>query len=302
MWWIAAAWADGRCSAWSPPSLRGVLMDREEVSGLAVARVDAGALLYHEDDDGEPRLYRYGSASDAPVDVRVAGLDWEDVAIGGCPLTIDACSCVALGDIGDNGAIRTSLQIAWFAEPPGGAEVIPEVWTVWWPDGPRDAEALLLDPSGEVVLVAKDGGSIGFASAGGALAVGPGPDVGGDERVIAGSVSPDGRRVALRTEAHLWLYHGDDVRSALSSQPVSLPVPDAARQEAIAFAADGHSIWMTGEGTNPDIYQVTCLQFSDEGDTDAVTECLAAVDTGCGGRSALGLVAPMLVWARRRRG
>lgn len=304
-WLVALAWADGDCGAWGEPVERGNLTGHEEVSGLAASRRNPGTLFFHEDDDGEPVLVRHGGGPDTEHAIPVEGLDWEDVGIGPCPTGIDACDCVCLGDIGDNLQDRTSLQLVWFPEPATGQAIEPTVWEVTWPDHPRDAEAMLVDLDGTVYIVAKFESAVGVATGPGPLEVLPGPDVGGDEKIIAGSVSPNGRRVMLRTDDHVWLYEGDDVRSALAAAPVSLPEPDQKRQEAATFSADGRSVFLTGEGVDPILFEVACVQFTEDDELDPVAECLDEqadehTKCGCGSSSVAGLLPLLLLWRRRR--
>src|SRR5688572_7858085 len=115
MWLMAAAWADGECLRWNGPEARGRLQGREEVSGVAASRIQPGALWYHEDDDGPPKLRRLAGGADDHTELPILGTDWEDLSVGVCPDDA-ACSCVWMGDVGDNLADRGGISVWWFPE------------------------------------------------------------------------------------------------------------------------------------------------------------------------------------------
>ena len=97
-------------------------------------------------------------------------VDWEDIAIRGRTLYI--------GDIGDNLAQRPEIAVYRMPETSTVAEKI----TLRYPDGPHDAEALLVDPrDGTIVIVTKNfsgpaGVYVGRGAAPRGHVEGPGPD------------------------------------------------------------------------------------------------------------------------------
>ena len=111
-----------------------------------------------------------------------------------------------------------------------------------YPDGPHDAEALLLAPDGTPYLVTKevlgaskvyrpasalvDGGTVALAEVAAVnltLTGTPGGPVGraGQLMITGGAVSGDGTRLALRTytDAYVWPLAGSDVPGALAAHP-----------------------------------------------------------------------------------
>jgi hypothetical protein len=82
--------------------------------------------------------------------------DWEDMAMGPGPTA--GVNYIYLGDIGDNNAIRPGCQIYRFAEPKNLTDKIGTVERInyVYPDGPRDAEALFVDPqTSDVWIISK---------------------------------------------------------------------------------------------------------------------------------------------------
>ena len=126
-----------------------------EASGLAIGRRGPDRLWTHND-SGAPELVALDRAGRVVARVTVTGAeveDWEAVAAGSCP----AGSCLFNGDIGDNDAVRPFVTIYRLEEPAGSppSSLAADVVRATYPDGPRDAETL---------LVTADGGLCGLAS------------------------------------------------------------------------------------------------------------------------------------------
>jgi len=221
-----------------------------ELSGLAVA----GSSLWAMSDGGtRVELHQIDPDTCAVVDSRSAGVnpfDPEDLAVGP-----DESLWVA--DIGDNELRRDTVAVVVL--PPQGES---RLHRLTYPDGPHDAEALLIDARGRPVVITKEVGRPAgvYCTAQAPEGVGPTPLVrvgeltlpssdtrGGPvgeigSRVVTGAaVSVDGSVVALRTYTDAWLYpvsRGDFV-GALTGTPVRVPLPDEPQGEALAFDRDG---------------------------------------------------------------
>jgi hypothetical protein len=226
----------------------------------------------------DPRLAETSGLVDGPG-------GYEVVADSGNPSTVyrldDACAVVGeravphrgrdvedlartpdgtlwLADTGDNDRQRATVAVLRL--DPGGAETVVRYT---YPDGPHDAESLLVAADGQPVIVTKDlGGRSGVyvGDASGALGragevVVPGEALTsfGSGTYTGGAISADGRVVALRTYTDAWLFPApggtataDDVVAALRAAPVRVPLPVEAQGEALAFAPDG-TLLATGE-------------------------------------------------------
>ena len=139
-----------------------------------------------------------------------------------------------------------------------------------YPDGPHDAEALLLDGRGRPFVVTKEPLSGGVYTPAGPLTSrrptalrrvatlsflptgSAGGPVGAASQVLVtgGSVSADGRLVVLRTytDAYVWSAPDGDIEVALSGSPRRIPLPATAQGEAVAVAPDGRSLLTTHRG------------------------------------------------------
>jgi hypothetical protein len=221
-----------------------------ELSGLAVVGDGLWAMA-----DGGRRveLHRLGPGTCTVVESRTAKVDpydAEDLAMG-------PDGSLWVGDTGDNEQRRST--VALIVVPVQGE---PELHRLTYPDGPHDAEALLVDARGVPTVVTKSVGAAGIYQPEGPLdGVGPTPlvHVGdlalpsstttggpigslGSRTITGGAMTADGRTVALRTYTDAWLFavpDGGTVADALRTAPVQVPLPDEPQGEALAFAADG---------------------------------------------------------------
>jgi hypothetical protein len=228
-----------------------------ESSGLAASRRHAGVLWTHNDSDDAARLFAIGRDGRVLATLRLAGVparDWEAVALGrddrGRPALL-------VGDIGDNLGVWPWVTVYRVAEPARlrDATVRAERYRLRYPDGPHNAEALLVEPRGNRLYVATKG------EAGGSLYQAPAA-LRGDRvnllrrvrRVPAlvtdGAFSPDGRLLVLRDYGAAHVYRASGGRLAT----VRLPLQP--QGESIAFAADGGSLLAGSEGAGSEIWRV----------------------------------------------
>lgn len=234
----------------------------KELSGLVRSRSRRGLLWAHNDSGDSPRLLAVRSSGATVAEVALTGaenVDWEDIAVG--PGT-----ALLVGDIGDNLAQRPSVFVYRVPEPrSSGTVAVAARYELRYPDGPRDAEALLFDrASGSIVIVSKSyGGEAGVyvarrPSSGqvttlrhtGTISLGP------VEPVTAGDISADGRTIALRTydRAYVWRRRaGESVTAALRRRPcrADAELLGEGQGEALALAADGRAFDTVPEGSRP---------------------------------------------------
>ena len=228
-----------------------------ELSGLVRSRARTGVFWAHNDSGDVARVFALGQDGRQLGEVAVAGaeaVDWEDIAIRGRTLYA--------GDIGDNLAQRSEVVVYRFAEPrTGDTQAFAEPLTLRYPDGARDAEALLVDPrGGALVIVTKD-----FGGAGGVYVAAPGSDnlrhagtlrLGVGQAITAGDISADGRVIALRSydRAFVWTRRrGESVAAALRRRPCTAGARLIAegQGETLALSRDGRAFWTVPEGARP---------------------------------------------------
>jgi hypothetical protein len=179
---------------------------------------------------------------------RITIQDWEAVAVGPCT----AGSCIYIGDIGDNDARRRQITIYRVGEPAQADATLPpaEAIHATYPDGPQDAESLLVSSEGRLFVVTKGatgpvslyrfpasptpGATVSLERVGPPRAAGriPGPD-----RITDGAVSPDGAWVALRSNRSLAFYRSSELFSGTwrEAARVDLGTLHEPQGEGVAF-------------------------------------------------------------------
>jgi hypothetical protein len=238
--------------------------------------VHVGVFYAHNDSGDTARFFAIGPACEDYGTYRLPGaaaVDWEGMARGPC--ADPSQSCLYLGDIGDNAEARASYTVYRVEEPvalsSGDHDVAWEALDFTYPDGPHNAETLLVHPTtGVVTVVTKDAlatGAYAFP-----LPLAPGrtatlqpptdvvvPDILG--LVTGGDVHPSGASVLLRTYSGVWHYAmgpGETVGQALSRPPCEVPSALEQQGETVAWSMDGGAYFTLSEGAAQDLERVTC--------------------------------------------
>jgi hypothetical protein len=229
----------------------------QESSGLALSRRHPAVLWTHNDSGGGPQLYAVGPDGRTLATLTLAGVearDWEAMAAGrddrGRP-------ALFVGDIGDNQDLWPEVAVYRVAEPTRLRDAtVPAVrYRLRYADGPRNAEALLVDPRSNRLYVAtkeSDGGGLYRAPA--RLRtdqvnllhrVARVPPV-----ITDGAFLPDGHGFVLRD------YQGAYVYAAPGRRVGELPLPLQYQGESLTVAADGRSVLVGSEGPDSEVWRV----------------------------------------------
>ncbi|AOS62530.1 hypothetical protein [Actinoalloteichus hymeniacidonis] len=205
--------------------------------------------------DHDPFVQVFVLNRDCSVErVLTTGIDHYDV--GDLAMAPDGVLWVA--ETGDNRMRRET--VALISVTPDGQSALHRLT---YPDGPRDAEALLIGSDGIPYIVTKEllgpaeiyrpaqalesPGPVPLERVGSVrirgsnTPGGPIPGFVGSVVVTGGSVHPDGSVVALRTytDAYLFAAPDGDVPTALENEPLRIPLPDEPQGEAVAIEPDG---------------------------------------------------------------
>lgn len=247
-----------------------------ELSGIAASRLHPGAYWAHNDSNNEGTLYAIDERGEVLARYTLRGLrprDAEDVALGPCAPGSQE-SCIFLADIGDNLSRRREVWIGRVAEPRSldGGTLVLEADSFRYPDGPRNAESLLVDPrSGALYVISKtvDGlGDVfrldGLGSPGGGRAVPiarlPAPAALA-RLTTAADVHPSGERVLVRTYAGVWELRrpgAASVEEVFAAKPVSTTGAPQLQAEGATYTLDRDGYLLTSEGESSPIYRVGC--------------------------------------------
>ena len=230
-----------------------------EISGMVFGKQNSNLIYVHNDSGGEPKVYLLDSLGNQKGEIELLGAknrDWEDIAIGPGK---NGQSSIYVGDIGDNSAVYESITIYRFPEPSGKVEslkVNPEKIELRYPDGPMDAETLMVDPiSGDIFILSKrDKQNTLFRL--------PADKFSDGEAIleevmklpitstVAGDISQDGSQIVIKNylEIYYWQRKGTEpISKTLSKSPVRLPYEPEPQGEAIAFNPKGQAFYTVSE-------------------------------------------------------
>ena len=242
-----------------------------ESSGVAASALVPGVYWSHNDSGDGPFLYATDSAGRDLGAVRVVpagAVDWEELAAGPC--FVSPGRCLYAADIGDNRRRRARVVLYRLREPApprGPADTLRTVplldsLVLVYPDRPHDAEALVVTPTGAILLVTKDlfGPPVLYrtTAAAGAIArtlaeVGPLAMESGiaTGRLATGaSLSPDGTLLVVRTyvSLHFFRLAGDSLPVPLNPRRgITIPVVEP-QGEGVAFDGPGRLVLTSERG------------------------------------------------------
>ncbi|MFI5234162.1 MAG: hypothetical protein ACHQXA_00495, partial [Gemmatimonadales bacterium] len=237
------------------------LRDRRlsESSGIVVSRTQPGVLWTFNDSGNPAELFATDTAGDALGRWSVTGAvnnDWEAMTLG--PGPCGGGSCLYIGDIGDNNSRRAAVTIYRVNEPlvratdtTLRASPVVASLTLRYPDGPHDAESLIADSTGDLFIITKPRirspevfripatawGRRDTVAAQLTDTLPLDPRSGIEMWVTDAALAPDGRTVAVRTYAYLYLFRLDTGGrlTPLSAGPVCLLAGFGAQGEGIGW-------------------------------------------------------------------
>jgi len=244
-----------------------------ELSGIAPSRLRDNLFWLHNDSGDDPRVFAVDASGRTRAVCSVGNAvhtDWEDMA----SVLLQGSSWLYIGDIGDNDATRSSIQVYRLREP-----VIDTSWvdrsiyadaekaTLAYEDGARDSEALMVDPvNGDIYLVEKtDSRAAGIYHA-------AWPGNGGEtvlrrvaelslpfsfsflRRVTAGDLGTDGGSAVFRSYGGIVEYYaaaGSTLPALLATDSSAVIYSPALPQaEAVCYLRNGRAIVTGSEGSH----------------------------------------------------
>jgi hypothetical protein len=275
-------------SPYDPPKVAGHIesKDIKEASGLAASKCQPNVLWTHNDSGDDAFIFAISTTGKHLGTWKIKGAtnqDWEDIALTKTPS--GECQ-IYIGDIGNNGKDKGEGTIYRVKEPnieesaQSSSRKSPLTIDAFEAlqyslDTRSDAESLLVHPTnGDVYILTKrkEGPSSVYKLApnfGGQPVTGakigeismPAIIVG---LLTGGDISPDGKRVVLCDYVagyELTLPNGaknfDDI---WKQKIVKFDIGKREVGEAIAYSADGNTVYSTSEGANAPIYEMTRKQ------------------------------------------
>jgi hypothetical protein len=247
----------------------------DESSGLGASRRYPNCWWTHNDSGDEARLFLVNEQGRtlATVNLPTAHADdWEDMTIAGTGQN----SWIYIGDIGDNLEARSNITIYRVHEPkidlqstlPPTLNALCESMTLRYPDGAHNAETLVANARGQLMIVTKTAGPSQFFVTSQPFKNGttqtlqrigehqfgstePGNRSVRNRLTTGGDWSPDGSRFVVSTygQAHEWQLQNKQLHSIFKNQPRVRELPPIKQCEAIAYSADGKRALITSEGS-----------------------------------------------------
>ena len=288
---VALAWMAGGCSSRPDiPSRTGTILagyleapGLDEISGLAASRIRPDLLWAVADSGNPPLLYAVGIDGAHRGAYRIEGVDnrdWEDLA----SFSDDGRPCLLIADTGDNDARHPVCFLHILREPelpPGTAAArgilkVERTIRFVYEDGPRDCEAVAVDPEeGQVFLLSKREVPVSLyrlsmgPAAGSAIQIArkvtdvaqiPGPtseDLRKDRRygrygsqVTAMDLAADGSGALVLTYKNAYRYPrrpGERWEDVFRQSPERIPLPPLRQAEALCLSPAGKSIFVSSE-------------------------------------------------------
>jgi hypothetical protein len=256
----------------------------KESSGLAASHSTPGLYWTHNDSGDGPFIYAFDERGKRRGVWRVRGAtarDWEDMAAG--PGPEKDRHYLYIGDIGDNSGRRSEIVVYRVPEPKitradaTSSKAKPmltdaaESIRLRYPDGPHDAEALLVHPvTGAIYIVIKtmfgnpavyevsaSSGINGVRTLSRLGEVKVPSWFGG--MITGGAISPEGRRVALcdYKQAYEIVLPNSEPFDSIWKQPLTaVALGDRKQGESITYRLDGKALLATSEGLPTPLIQV----------------------------------------------
>ena len=264
-------------------NITGRLQDKhmDEISGISASGIHNGIYYVHNDSGDTSRFFAITPEGKIKSVIYYKGdpteklgvRDCEDIAVGIGPAK--GKSYVYMGDIGDNGAVRKYITVYRMEEQKSWigkdsvlkADAVPVHFK--YPDGPRDAESLMIDPIEKLIyIVSKRTDSVTVYTT--PLNFKANDTLTLTKRcklyfngfrpfkwITAGDISKDGQQVLLKDYVKVYYWkrsNNEPIWKTMQRKPTELPYKEEKQGEAIGFTPDGKGYYTTSEGVFAPIY------------------------------------------------
>ncbi|QEM11557.1 hypothetical protein [Mucilaginibacter rubeus] len=264
--------------------ITGTLNNKEmdETSGIAASSINPDTYYVHNDSGDTSRFFAISSGGKLKSTIYFKGdsihqlgvQDCEDIDVG--PGPEKGKSYVYIGDIGDNAQNRPFITIyraiekkSWATDNTANVNTPVASANFKYPDGPKDAETLMIDPiDKQLIIVSKRGDTVGVYTT--PLNYKANTTTVLTKRcklffsgfkpfkwITAGDISKDGQQILLKSYDKVYYWrrqHNEPIWETMVRQPRELEYKVEKQGEAIGFQPDGKGYYTTSEGVFAPIY------------------------------------------------
>lgn len=255
-----------KAPAFSPAVSRGVIRDNKirEASGLVASVNNPGMLWTHNDSGNDADVFLFDDKGDLKCTVHLSGIenrDWEDIAVGFGPEK--GKQYIYIAEIGDNNAVYDKKILYRIEEPriaDGSTDTtLTKIDKIEFKlsDGPRDTEALMIDPVSEnFYILSKRESKVNLYKLSETLST---TETMTAERVleelpftliVAADISEDGSEILIKNYDNIFYWKrlpGESVEEVIKRTPETLPYSPEPQGESIAFSRNGDGYYTISE-------------------------------------------------------
>ncbi|MDR3697649.1 hypothetical protein [Mucilaginibacter sp.] len=257
------------------------MRDMDEISGIAASGINKDLYYVHNDSGDTSRFFAIYPSGELrstvyfngdPKEKQYGVHDCEDIAVG--PGPVPGNSYVYMGDIGDNYAERSYLTVyrmeekkEWVNKGTYHTTAVPI--HLKYPDGPKDAETLMIDPIEQLIyIVSKRHDTVRVYST--PLLYKPDdtimltkrcklffPGIKPFKWITAGDISNDGQQVLIKSYNKVYYWqraHNEPIWKTVQKPWKLLPYEEEKQGEGIGFTPDGKGYYTCSEGIYTPIY------------------------------------------------
>jgi hypothetical protein len=251
--WHTPANADSSPTGQQPHIIFHIDVARIKESSSLVYGAEHPGLVYTANDSGDgPYVYVLNDDGQLVGTTTLAGVKPVDVEA----MTPGPDGTLIVGDVGDNDAERSSIQIYEIPEPTAGDRTVtPQKVTLTYADGARNAESMLYDPSnGRVLVVSKEAEGHVYTtppdvfsmSQATLTSVASSPSYATDATFLPGDVM-----AIIRT--YVWAYVFD---YPSWRHVATFRLPRQQQGESITSVPSGDTVWVGSEGVDSPVWSV----------------------------------------------
>ena len=230
-----------------------------EASGIADSKLNPGYLWVEEDSGNPPQLYLLNHAANTVKKIYLkdaVNTDWEDIALAAGPDAAKKYLYVA--DIGDNNAVRASVNFYRLEEPLATADTVSafDLIRFVYADGARDAEAFLVDAATKdiYIITKREAASrlykISYPYSLTAMNTAVFVAALSYNGVVSAAMSNDGAGIIVKTYPALYYYPmaaGETIAQTLQKTFTPLGYQLEPQGEAVCFALDNSGFYTLSE-------------------------------------------------------